>query len=429
MLPVKNFYGELNGRTIYDFTRNLDYSLDLKGRLELVNSRLYDEKGRQHPFFDELFMQDNGDDKDFKSHISLCPDLKTETYSNTNIAKELEKMADYLLIAYNKENPNPNTVDYIILTAKELERKTKAECNYVERIEDEGKTIFIKDVGKNFKLEIKQNITKKDLEEHNQCGQILKEYQRAIDILTFELRKSELLFKLSIKTNDFSQLEFLNSIDEDYLVEYGLSIENLSLEYYEQVKYKVKKYRKIAKDMRGDMIYIKDHLKGTIYFKQPLGDSTDIDWEQLDWDSVEHIKELLRLHKNTHDFKNDLNCLVYDFEKILSECKFKEIETKVLHLWRNSTMSQKEIGEMLNIAQSNISKILTKICKKINNSYYNNFEDFYYLNIAKGKYKQCSCCKEIKLISKFNNQKTGKDGVRATCKICESSSRNNDRRE
>lgn len=46
--------------------------------------------------------------------------------------------------------------------------------------------------------------------------------------------------------------------------------------------------------------------------------------------------------------------------------------------------------------------------------------DWYYLNVEKGKYKRCSRCKEIKLAHNkyFSKNKTSKDGFYSICKAC-----------
>ncbi len=46
--------------------------------------------------------------------------------------------------------------------------------------------------------------------------------------------------------------------------------------------------------------------------------------------------------------------------------------------------------------------------------------DWYYLNIEKGKYKRCSRCGEIKLAHNkyFSKNKTSKDGFYSICKCC-----------
>ena len=50
----------------------------------------------------------------------------------------------------------------------------------------------------------------------------------------------------------------------------------------------------------------------------------------------------------------------------------------------------------------------------------NQFLDYYYLNVKKGKYKRCSCCGEIKLAHNnyFTKNKTAKDGYYSICKKC-----------
>ena len=46
------------------------------------------------------------------------------------------------------------------------------------------------------------------------------------------------------------------------------------------------------------------------------------------------------------------------------------------------------------------------------------YEDWYYLNIAKGTYKTCSTCGEVKLISEFTKNSKEHDIYKPECKEC-----------
>ena len=64
-----------------------------------------------------------------------------------------------------------------------------------------------------------------------------------------------------------------------------------------------------------------------------------------------------------------------------------------------------------------------KIPKLIASAAEDQFLDWYYLNVEKGKYKKCSRCGQIKLAHNkyFSKNKTSKDGFYSICKCCRNS--------
>ena len=83
-------------------------------------------------------------------------------------------------------------------------------------------------------------------------------------------------------------------------------------------------------------------------------------------------------------------------EKIQNEFEITHSVEYISNLWRN------------------------KIPKLIASAAEDQFLDWYYLEIERGKYKRCSRCKEIKLAHNkyFSKNKTSKDGFYSICKCC-----------
>ena len=163
MLPIKNFYGEIGGKTLYDFTKDLDYSVaTVEDRIDFIKNTLGEYKidgvPFYHKFWEEIFIQtfDTKIDKagiyyvneldtflpykefqkwcskngikaeeylnlkspyeDIKgangvweytssntSKIKLVLTTNDSLYTNTNVAKGLEKLADYILAKDKKD--------------------------------------------------------------------------------------------------------------------------------------------------------------------------------------------------------------------------------------------------------------------------------------------------------------------------------------
>jgi hypothetical protein len=176
---------------------------------------------------------------------------------------------------------------------------------------------------------------------------------------------------------------------------------------------------------KDDELMCKDKIKGTIYFKQPLPDEGYIDYDMFDFFDKEQVKALLRC--TPRDFTTDLGILIYDMEQLIKSCGLTSVENKILDIYRQSTYDDenttlKEIAKKMGVKQPYITAVLNNICNKIINKFEEVYEDWYYLNKVKGKYKKCSVCGKIKLANEryFRKRNDNKgDGFRNECRICE----------
>lgn len=418
-LPVKNFYGKIDRKTIYDFSRKLDYKIDSqKERIEyvdkLINTKREFNKPLPNTYFEELFIQeyDEAIDKDKcyfdeeldkyvtyedyvdkygreslhdgkrhtgknVSHVKLCLNTSDGIYSETNIARELEKIADYILYAPDGERIN-KTTEYNFYTEEKFKERLNKDMNLEGALSDSGDNAeridFLIRKGDNYKLEAKQKFQKKDLKDKDLKDVIIPYY---------ELRE---------KLRDKARVN--KNMKEGYII--GNQINSLG----------------------KDLVDIKDQLKGTIYFKQPLIDSTEIDYNQFDFFNEDMIRELLRI-KPRHDFQDDLACLTYDIQRIIDKCNFSDVELDIIDMMR-SNYDVAEIARELDCKYQTVQSTISKVIKKIINKYEDTYEDWYYLNIVKGKYKRCSKCGEIKIANErhFSPDKRNKDGFHSLCRRC-----------
>lgn len=421
-LPIKNFYGEIDGKTIYDFSRKLDYGIDnqqerIKYIDKLINTKREFKKPLPDTYFEELFIQeyDEGVDKDKcywdeedecyltysdyidkysrddlsdgkahtgknVSHVKLCLNTSDGVYSESNIAKEIEKMADYILYAPDGERINKKT-QYNFYTEdgfqKKLGREKEKSLGKIlhsatkrGNLEEPEVIDFLIRKGNNYKLEKKQKIFKSDIKKLPE----LKEYQNAIDYLDEKQKNTKVVFEKR-----------------------GIG--------------------RIKKSMEDDMKLTKDMLLRTIYFKQPLPDEGKTDYDEFDFFNKSHVENLL-LMETRSDFQNDLDCIIYDLQCIIDKCDLDDTELNVINMMR-SKYDLDEISKELGSKYRGVQFTWDKIVKKIINKYEDIYEDWYYLNVVKGKYKKCSKCGEIKIANErhFKWDKTN-DRWKSQCTDC-----------
>ena len=129
-------------------------------------------------------------------------------------------------------------------------------------------------------------------------------------------------------------------------------------------------------------------------------------------------------------YDEDMWYLIYDFENVCDQALTKyPIYKKIVELKIDNLSNaeiQKILEEEFNIKYSleYISSLWrNKIPELIASTAEDNFLDYYYLNIEKGKYKKCTKCGKIKLAHNkyFSKNKTSKDGFYSICKQCRNS--------
>ena len=163
------------------------------------------------------------------------------------------------------------------------------------------------------------------------------------------------------------------------------------------------------------MLNVKLQREQAIKWKAPLRDQgNEIDWDCLDMFDEEHVKALLAINKDI-ELSNDMY-LTRDM--LVKSADLTDIQRRILKLWRNGKTFQ-GIANILNMSHTNVKKHLDKIVVKVIEQYEKEYEEnYYYLNVVKGKYKKCTCCGEVKLISRFSNDSKGSFGKKSKCKDC-----------
>lgn len=344
---------------------------------------------------------------------------KTSTsFEQDLVGQELEKLADYLLFADNKEQrkkPKEEQEDISILSRSQIERNAKKETltddlTYFENIaKDSTKHSFYSD-DKRFKN--KMNI-KEDKPKKRKMKQ--KNLERK-SITKFDLEK----FPVLKQTN-----ELLELLKQE--IKTGMDINGNKLN-----EEQIRKKKWFSIELKKDQVAYKDamskHVHAKSVIRQSMQGKLDVNFADL-----EAIEFLFHEYSNLKeycfdDINSDLKHVIMDFEQLVDSTPLSEILKEVFVL-KVDGLSHSEINHHLSekyqiqFGKQHISTMVRNIIpKKIIDNYRKQREDWFYTEIVKGKYKKCNRCGEIKLASDtyFSKDKKGFFGYKSICKKCHS---------
>ena len=256
---------------------------------------------------------------------------------------------------------------------------------------------------------------------------LLQGEKLTVDDVEYKIYTDKTLFNKALKDNNNPNVLIFYKETKNYKKEKKQHIlpedlNNSVLLDYQKLLNEFRKMKKghICGRLKTDQILAKDDLNRTIYFKSPMQDSTKPDYTLFNFEDVEHIICLMKFSKRKLRDSEVINLseIIYDMESLLNKCILTENERTILYLWRDEDATYESIGNDIGITKEAVCQLLKSIAIKIKKQYLTNKEDWLYLNYKRGSYKRCSKCGEVKLISKFNKQSTGKNGVRSYCKKC-----------
>lgn len=389
-----HFYGEIDGKNIYSYLKKdyklntveerIDYINELFGMYEIDGVMFYDE------YWDEVYNQDREHSK-----IDLILDKSKSTYSTSNIALALEGIADYILRVDDYKDKDERK--YVIYNSEELFNRACQEYNVTSNLARVNGGLGM------------MGLSKDDSNNRNT-------EQNAFPF--FQLPKNYNLVKdLKIEKEDLTKYPEINDYNKFYLY-----LKDEYRKFFKKKKLTPKDMkrkcliRKVLSELKKDMIIAKKELERPIIWKSPLKPTGCPDYNELDMFDKNVVKALLQVHKQV-DLQDDLSCILVDLDNLINEIKFTKRQYEVLELWRNG-LTIENISKELHVKENTVSITLDRAIDSIVKQYEKEYEEWYYLNIRKGTYKQCRRCREVKLISQFN--KNGKKGFMSMCKKCES---------
>lgn len=354
--------------------------------------------------------------------------VKTKTdflCDNDAFSSSMARIAEYIDFAKfnnqeDKDNGIERDVDKTVDASKVDSFAYVSDVEGATPVKDDYKTKVKK--GK-FKVQTKQMITDKDKEDFIEIARVCE----VIQYLEVVLGNAKGVSK--------DQRE---AIQKQIIMEHG--------------KTHLYQLKSLLKELRKEVLYMKDRLRVTIYMKNLEKGSTEINYDcdtgymdknsdcyclvsenKIDFKNQKHIfaiidnmYELNQLCADKPD--SELWTILYDIKKLITASKdIKELEVDIL-LMKIEGYTRDEICEYINntygtsYTVKNISKIYrTDIPKKIANAYADLYEEWLYTYKIKGKYKTCTHCKEVKLATNkyFSLDKSNSDGLRVYCKPCD----------
>ena len=316
--------------------------------------------------------------------------------------KYLEVLTDYLVLCMEKQEKKEKN----LLTDNRMATVTKRECSFeglVSQLENGEDGIYnLISENKQTIFQPKVTITKKDLEEIPP----LKQLREAIDAWEAKLKVTEGKDAFTIKK------ALIEMRKDQYLIKNA--------------------YRRpiVPNNITRSKSYIKLDDETYQFDKEgfPIPEGVSL----LDPAVCSAILcNYSRLKQDSWDqFEGDTWYLIYDFD-VISEKALKDyplyeriVEYKIDGL--QNIDIQAKIEEEFGIKHSleYISSLWrNKIPKLIASAAEDEYLEWYYREVERGKWKRCSRCGEVKLAHNkyFSKNKTSKDGFYSICKCCRNS--------
>jgi hypothetical protein len=351
----------------------LDYSLsslhERKNKVEEIIDRYDDELQNYYENYHK---------------VNLSQNQKTSEFDQ--VTKDLEKMADYLLYMDNKEQRKLKNEQILDKNQTKNRKKKEYLTDNFTYVEEDKREIV-----KNNKIYGKIKVCEQDRKEHKE----LADTGRLIKSL-----KKQILYKKDLKGND-------------------LTVEQ------------IKKMRWYVIDIGKEEIAIKEQLKRYICFRNITISSPNYDLKNFSFRNTKHIKSLFDNYQSIKQTvcektDNDFKLLLFVFEDLVDRTIKEPILKRIFEMKIDGDTQESIRKEIfltfsIDISQPRISQIVDEVIPNlIANQYQEDYEEWVYTFLTKGKYKSCPSCKKNKLanLKYFHKDNKTKDKLQSICKKC-----------
>lgn len=410
---ITSFKGELDGKTIIDFTSQLDYDIeDINERIELVNDILYPD-GNLDEYFVQYFNQETKDICQTQPYFKVNLSQGESLSEDNSVCKKLDQMANYILFCEGQREINKIEDPY--KSKSSINHKKSRETSFEELecvIDRNGNSVIEKEIANknNIKKSKKQKIFKSDLK-----NPYLKQMQVEIDKLLLKIKDE--------KTDDKTKSKCIKAVSE---LKYDQKLAKESL--FKTIDFKALLPDTTIFDFDSDSGYYDEQDNYTYVSENRINLSDSL-----------HVYFLINFYselrmENYDNCHSDMKYILDSLDYLIDNCDLKDFEKDIIimridKLGLTNISDQLKVKYGLDYPTDYISKIIrNRICKKVALHNSNCFEDWFYFQRAVGKYKKCSKCGEVKLAHTdkyFSYNKLGKDGFRPECKECFNKNRKN----
>ncbi|MCY7947033.1 hypothetical protein P8891_05840 [Bacillus atrophaeus] len=346
---MKYFSGSIEGKTISDFQK-YDVSINnFKDRLEFVMNVLNDDEGNLHAFITTYF----------SNYFNSSPNQSGYLSEQDVVCKTLEGLGTYLI--NSKDIDSNRKVKYRFWKSKKEFQKYKESKNVntssltqsMGLSEDDGVEVidlFFNPDDKNYRMDDKQKIFKKDINEITELSTL----QDGIDLVRDD--------------------SFIRSVENRIDAILPTIINKEDVMVLKKIRANVTNYvDSWAKEMELNQVLIKEAIKRPIRFRNTsFSNAKEVNGGSLDLDEVNVVKALIvncGKIDMTKGIESEAYLLVSEFYDIIASMEdIKDEEINLIKLFQNG-LDRADIEKDFGIKQYKQTRIIDRVSKKVLRDY------------------------------------------------------------